>query len=75
MFDKAINLCAKPAMFRDKILAFIASVILLSKISYAEAVYIKDFSIDRTEVTVGSFAEYSELEGILTQAEKKGWRL
>ena len=47
-------------------------MILSANISYADAVYIKNFSIDRTEVTVGSFAEYSELEGIVTQAEKHG---
>jgi sulfatase modifying factor 1 len=72
MFDQAINLSAKPAMFNANVLAFMGSVILFANISHAEAVYIKDFSIDRTEVTVGSFAEYSELEGILTQAEKEG---
>lgn len=72
MFDQAINLSAKPAMFNANLLAFMGSVILFANISHAEAVYIKDFSIDRTEVTVGSFAEYSELEGILTQAEKEG---
>ena len=59
-------------MINTNLFAFLCSVILSANISYADAVYIKNFSIDRTEVTVGSFAEYSELEGIVTQAEKYG---
>ena len=59
-------------MINTNLFAFLCSVILCANISYADAVYIKNFSIDRTEVTVGSFAEYSELEGIVTQAEKHG---
>lgn len=72
MCDQAIKLHTKPVLINTNLFAFLWSVILAANISHAEAVYIKNFSIDRTEVTVGSFAEYSELEGIVTQAEKHG---
>ena len=70
--DQAINLYAKPVMFNAYLLTFLGSVLSAANISHAEVVYIKDFSIDRTEVTVAAFAEYAKLEDIVTQAEKQG---
>ena len=58
MCDLAINLHTKPAKLNANLLVFLGSVVLAANVSHAEAVYIKNFSIDRTEVTVGSFAEY-----------------
>jgi len=51
---------------------FILIISLTPIHGYAEKVLIGDFSIDRYEVTVGSFMEYAKRKGIKTQAEIQG---
>jgi len=52
--------------------ATIPLLILLPSIVVADKVQINEFSIDRTEVTVGAFKKYAEASGLKTQAELAG---
>ena len=52
--------------------ATIPLLILLPSIVVADKVQINEFSIDRTEVTVGAFKKYLKESGLKTQAELSG---